>query len=520
MIVAHIGAGRAGARIALVLAALGCALLALAGARPAGAIPPGGPVENRNGASVAIDQRVVAPVADGGGQIAFSGTGFAPDQVLWVKVDDGLVLPDPARRPAPPAGSNHTPDSFLVVKADGTGAIAGTVDLSDTRDEDAGLVGPGVHRLRFLGNSPQAYSIHADVLVAANATLPVAQVGAPPGAAAVGPGAALPVTYLGADHLYDDIPRLVAGSVVPYRVAGFAPDSTVSVKLNDGAIAPPGVANGVWATFTTDGAGAASGLLPAIPTGTPGSYWLRFLQPGRSVYAPFAVVANDGGRDVSVGTTPVAPGAVVPFSTANLVRSPADYWPTPATNGQSLSVQLDGAGTPQAYVANDGGSPGTGSVAAGFALPADVAPGAHELVFWTGFTAQSDGPQAVFVRPFTVASAGSGAPTGPAGPQPDPGTKPARARAPRFTVSCRLIRGRTAVRCTVATRRFERPARSPKPVTTARAQVRGVRGAAGARSRKALRLVVRSTRPLPRGVKVTLRVVTAGAARTITVRAR
>lgn len=348
------------------------------------AIPPGGPSENRGGAVITLDALVVAP----GAAVAYHGTGFNAGEVVSIKVDDGLVLPQT------PAGGA---DVFATVTAGEDGTIAGSVDLAGVRSDYAAELASGKHLLRFLSGAPR--SIHADFAVTGGA-LPVATVGT--GARAfIGPAADLPVAYL-ANHPYDDIPKLVAGSVVPYRLSGFDPGSTVSVKVNDGAVPAPGVPNGVFGTVTIDANGNAAGTI-AVPTTTPGTSWLRFLAPGRSVWAPYAVVASDG-RDIAITTPAPAPGSVVAFHGTGLLRSPQDYWPADGDGGQTVHVRLDGTGAPLALEA------GSGTLDGSLRLPDDIAPGTHALVFYVGFVEQADGPQAVLARTFTVTAGGSQVP--------------------------------------------------------------------------------------------------------------
>ncbi len=369
------------------------AALVLAVALPAAAsaIPPGGPQENRNGATITVGADVVQP----GSLVSYTGSGFTAGETLTIKVDDGLVLPVLASRPEAPAGANpsvpYTADAFAQVVADASGNVSGTVNLAIAQPAFAAELASGKHLLRFVTSAPAPRSVHVDFAVSSTLPAPVVGSGA---TAVIGPAADLPVDYM-ANHPYDDIPKLRAGSVVPYRLTGFSPNQTLSIKINDGAIKPPGTPdNGVVGTVTTDASGNAAGTI-AVPTDTIGTFWLRFLASGRSVYAPYAVVADTG--DIQV-TQSVLPGTSVGFSGTGLLRSPIDYWPLDNDGGQTVSARLDGTGTPITLKASNG------ALAGAVPLPADIPLGTHTVTFFVGFTAQNDGPQKVVTRTFTVVS--------------------------------------------------------------------------------------------------------------------
>jgi hypothetical protein len=357
-----------------LLAATGLLLLTVA--PQAAAIPPGGPLERRDGATVALAANVVAP----GGDVAFTGTGFGAATVVSVKLDDGLLLP---------TTGDGAADVLLRVTADGAGAISGTIHLPDVRAADQPAVATGVHRLRFLASTP-ARSVHADFAVRALTGPPHIPGGA---TVALAPPADQLLDYPFAgdpDLAFDDLPRLVAGSAIPYRFSGFDTGQSTTLKLDDGANV---------ATPTADGTGAGFGYAQAdVAVGT---HWIRFLSgvpsgTARSIRAPFEVVPNVG-RGVRASTDAV-PGGAVAFSTTGLTRSPVDYVPNPA-KGQTLEARLGGE-TPVKVTADAAGA-ATGLVP----VPGNLAPGTYDVAFWVGFAVQNDFPQALFVRKVKVAAA-------------------------------------------------------------------------------------------------------------------
>lgn len=433
--------------VAATAASAAAAILLIA---PPGAvaIPPGGPLENPGSATLTVEQPIVAP----GATVAFHGSGFDPGEVVSVKLDDGLVLPA-----APVAGA----DVFARVTADPDGDIDGALDLATVAAADAAEVQSGKHHLRLLSGTPR--SIHADFAV--SATLPTAQIGAAGTTAVVGPPADQLLQGVGpggGDLPWSGIPRLAAGSLVPYRLSGFAPGVTLSVKVNDGAVSDPSLTRDVWARVTPDAAGEASGTL-ALPTTTPGTYWLRFLAAGRSVIAPYAVVAT-GARALGTAAT-VAPGAALALSGSGLVREPADY---ANGEGQTLVSRLDGSGPALTATAAE-----DGSLSASLPIPAETATGDHTLVTWSGFARQNDYPQAVYATPFAVAPAQTGPgeqppveqPPAGGGGQPGAGDPPRRTtpakpaavvskalKAKRAALALVLAPGTTKTRATIVVR--------------------------------------------------------------------
>jgi hypothetical protein len=354
---------------------LACAaLLTLLLPATAAAIPPGGPTERRDGATVTITPKLVAP----GGDVTFTGAGFGAGTVVSVKLDDGLLLPT-----TPAAGA----DVFQTVTASGSGEISGTLDLDAVRPADRAAVQDGAHRLRLLSSAP-AHSVHADFAVTA---LPAGPPEVPNGAAALlGPPAdqLLDFPFAGdPDLAYPDVPRLVAGSVVPYRFSGFLAGQAVTLKQGDGATV---------VSTAADGAGGGHGYAAADTT-LPGTSWLRFLAgpapDNHSIRAPYAVVPNDG-RDVTASLHAV-PGGAVAFTTTGLVRSPADYIPLAGT-GQTLEARLGDAAPVKVTAAGSGVATGLVPVAPG------TPPGLYDVLFSVGFAVQNDFPQAAFVRKVLV----------------------------------------------------------------------------------------------------------------------
>ena len=370
--------------------AAAASVAALAAALPAGAlaIPPGGPGENRNGATVTVSPRLVAP----GGTVTIAGSGFSPGQTLTIKLDDGLLLP---ATPAPGGA-----DVFLTVVVDGSGNIpaATDLDLDTVRPADQPAVQDGSHRVRVLSGSPVARSIHADFAVTTLSLGPPENLvgsGPPPPVPASGfvappesellefPAAADP------DLPYTDIPRLVAGSVVPFRFHDFPAAQLVTLKRND---AP---ANELQ--LMSDAAGDGSGYVTPDTT-QPGSNWIRFLTgppPNqRSVRAPYAIVPNTDDRGVKVTRQVLATGGVA-YATKALTRQPVDYVPL-SNDGQTFRAQIVGE-APITQTAN-----GAGVAIGTLALPPGILPGTYTALFTIGFAKQNDFPQAVFARSFDV----------------------------------------------------------------------------------------------------------------------
>lgn len=381
----------------------GAAALMAAIAASALAIPPGGPGENRGGSAVVTiaAPAVVAPpgsTAPGPGPgdppvatdvVRFTGSGFPANADVFLKLDDGLVLPTTPAPGAPGA------DVFAKLTTSPAGAFAGSVDLEEVRAADRGIVGDGAHLLRFLVSSPAARSVHAGFAV--RATLPANPgngagsgfVSPPPDQLWEFPQAADP------DRPYEGVPRLVAGSVVPYRYAGFTAGQTVNIRPNDTG-AP-------LLQAPADAGGEGSGYL-RLDTSTPGSNWLRLLGANtgtppntvaRSLVAPYAIVPNATGRDVKLARHVLA-GSSLAFATQALTRDPADYVPIPPS-GQTFRAQIEGEAPNPAQTAD-----ATGVATGTLAVPPGHAPGAYTALFTIGFAKQNDFPQAVFARPFQV----------------------------------------------------------------------------------------------------------------------
>lgn len=491
------GAVAAATALLLIAAAAVWATIALA-------LPPGGPSENRGGASIAITAPVVKPVAAGDaatGIVSFTGSGFAAGEALLVKVDDGAVSPDKATRPPVPAGVTPQSDDWIAIAvATDAGTISGTVDLRNVVDADDAEVASGKHLLRFVSSQPR--SIHADFVVRPG-TLNTGSTDGGTARAALGPAADQPVSYL-ADHPYDDIPSFVPGSFVPYRLTGLPPNQVISVKVDNGGTGNPynppaprpnplnpgaNLAFDVWDSFRTDGSGNARGLLP-IPTDASfaGGHIVRFLGaadatatpavPGRSVWAAFAIDAAAPARTVDVAASGQR-GRSVTLTGSGLRKQ--DFYVAGGTgntgDGQTVTARIDGTGTPFHVRAND-----DGTLSAQLPIPADTPLGTHEVVLYAGFRAGSDFPQTVIRRSFAVTEFVPDpvvtTPTGtthvttptlgtpPTTPTTTTATTPAPAPRPRaakvasttlkatskgrFTVS--LVRGSAASRATVSVR--------------------------------------------------------------------
>ncbi len=370
--------------------AAAASVAALAAALPASAlaIPPGGPGETRNGATVTVSPRLVAP----GGTVTIAGSGFSPGQTLNVKLDDGLLLP---ATPAPGGA-----DVFLTVVVDGSGNIpaATDLDLDTVRPADQPAVQDGSHRVRVLSGSPVARSIHADFAVTTLSLGPPENLvgsGPPPPVPAsgfVGPPESELLEFPAAadpDLPYTDIPRLVAGSVVPFRFHDFPAAQLVTLKRNDAA------ANELQ--LMSDASGDGAGYVTPDTT-QPGSNWIRFLTgppPNqRSVRAPYAIVPNTDGRGVKITRQVLASGSVA-YATKALTRQPVDYVPL-SNDGQTFRAQIQGE-APITQTAN-----GAGVATGTLALPPGILPGTYTALFTIGFAKQNDFPQAVFARSFDV----------------------------------------------------------------------------------------------------------------------
>lgn len=400
-------------------AATAVLLLVLTGAwaSTARAIPPGGAVENRAGASIAVTGDVVKPVTAGdpaSGIVAFTGSGFASGEVLLVKIDDGAIAPDKTTRPTPPPNVTPQSDDWVAIAvATGSGTISGSVDLRNVADADDAKVSTGKHLLRFVSSQPR--SIHADFAV--KSTLPASDPGLAKGAkVALGPPADLPLSW-SATQPFEDIPKFVTGSKVPFRVTGFSPNQTVSVRIDNGAVVAatpqpdptnPGgtLPTGVWDRFITDTSGAASGYLN-VPTDSsfPGVHWVRFLASptsiggdNRSLHATYEVDSTAAARTVGVAASGQR-GRSVTLTGSGLLKE-AFYLNGGAGNtgdGQTVTARIDGTGVPFSVRANN-----DGSLAGELPIPSDTALGTHKVVLYVGFRANSDFPQTVQERTFEV----------------------------------------------------------------------------------------------------------------------
>lgn len=458
------------------------------------AAPPGGPVENRLGATLSVPARI-AP----GAVVTVTGTGFQSGEIVSLKLDDGRL--------ARPDGG----DVLATATALADGTLTGSFDLDDV----AAPPTDGKHDVRALSTpGAGARSVHADFIVTSKPAGPGTTA---LGAASIAPGADQPGPYGGS---FDGIPQLVAGSELPYRVTDYVPGQVATFRIDD-APAPFPLQTPVPAD------GTLVGTLPAAVAtdGRLGSSWLRVLGAApnpRSRIAPYAVVPGDG-RSVAVDTPLLPPGDAVRFSGQGLVR-PVFY--RLMSRGQTVQVRLDG-GPAQTFDADV-----TGALAGAIRLPADVAAGTHRLQFWVGFKAENDAPQLVTTKAFTVDPAAppvdpvpQAAPlaTTPAPAPTTPAVVPAPPAAPRVVppsiASTRLtlrsgrvavvIRGAGKGRLTLTTVKAFRTAKGkkPKPVTLASASYDVAAGrsrtftleltTAGTRllkARRSLGVVVRITR--------------------------
>jgi hypothetical protein len=387
------------------------------------ALPPGGPNEQRGGASVTITDRVVQPVGSTTpppanvtqpvGKVRFTGTGFSEGELVQVKIDDGAVRPDQKVRPPAPEGSQpNSDDWFVAVRATGTpGTISGEVDLADVLAADAPALKAGKHHLRFVSTyGPQGQtkgrSIHADFAISDVLPRPSNVNG---GRLTLGPGAAIPVAET-PEREYDGIPKLL-GTLVPYAVSGLDPNQVFNLRLNDSQ------------TFLLQDAvagpdGTASGLvaMPAAASQNPSVNWLRLLTGTkggtvRSIVAPFALPRCTLGRSVLVSTTAPQGGTLRVVGTG-LLKEAFYLNGTPGNtgDGQTISVVVDGAAAQHIRADNTGRIDGTIPVPTDAAVDSDVS-----VTVYSGFRAGSDFPQAVWRRTFRVTAAGTDA-----GPLPDP----------------------------------------------------------------------------------------------------
>jgi hypothetical protein len=399
------------------------------------ALPPGGPNEQRGGATLTVAPTFVStadPAVPASGVVTFTGQGFAPGEVLVVKVDDGDVRP--ATVPAtPPGGVPNATDGFAWVTADGSGAVQGTVDLKQTRTADQPKVAQGKHHIRLISSTPR--SIHADFVVGARATGPTVKRGS--SAAFVGPGADQPVSWLPGDQPFAGIPTFVPGSLIPYRVSGYPAGQSVSIKIDNGGADNPmnpatprtdpitggNLPADVWHRFVVGADGTASGVF-AGPTNTaPGGHLLRFLgartttdpapADNTSHWAPFAISRCVSSRSVDVSTT--APqGGRLAISGSGLLKT-AFYLnggPDNTGDGQTISVRVGDGAVQYLRADNAGHLTGTATVPADAAVGSDV-----PVTVFSGFRAGSDFPQAVWRTSFRVTEAGTA--TGPL-PAPRP----------------------------------------------------------------------------------------------------
>jgi hypothetical protein len=443
--------------------ALLAALLSTLFAAPAMALPPGGPNEQRGGATLKVTSTFVAapdPAVPTSGVVSFTGQGFAAGEVLVVKVDDGDVRPATVP-PTPPGGVPNATDGFAWVTANGEGAIQGTVDLKQTRTADARKVAQGKHHLRLISSTPR--SIHADFVVATRTTGPTQARGA--SAAFVGPGADQPVSWLPGDQPFSDIPTLIPGSLIPYRVSGYPAGQTVSIKVDNGGegnpMNPPtprvdpltggNLPADVWHRFVVGPDGTASGVFEGPVDVTGGGHLLRFLgartttdaapADNTSHWAPFAFSRCVSSRSVDVSTT--APqGGQLEISGSGLLKTSfyLNGGPGNTGDGQTVGVRVGDGDVQFLRAANSGHLTGTGAV------PADAPVGSEvPVTVFVGFRAGSDFPQAVLRTSFRVTASGTA--TGPlppprpvnalpieCDPNPQPPTEPPSTETPQTPI--------------------------------------------------------------------------------------
>ncbi|NHC45389.1 hypothetical protein [Motilibacter aurantiacus] len=216
-----------------------------------------------------------------GGTVTFSGTGFAADARVAVKIDDGLQLRNPTES-----------DGRWGVTADG--ALSGVVVIpADTP------VGP--HWLRFL--AANGVSIRADVTVAS--------------------------VSLGLATLH-------AGGAQSFTGTGFVPGARIAVTIDDGAtLANPAEGDG---RFVVDGEGKLAGSVTVPPSAAVGSHWLRFLASGGVSIksAPFGVAA------ATVPAAPVTAGTAVTLTAVGLPAAARVAVKLDSTTTLSNPAEADG----------------------------------------------------------------------------------------------------------------------------------------------------------------------------------
>jgi hypothetical protein len=496
-------------RLGTAAVALLATLLTALFAAPAMALPPGGPNEQRGGATLKVTSTFVSPAdpaIDSSGIVSFSGQGFAAGEVLVVKVDDGDVRPTTV--PAtPPGGVPNATDGFAWVTADGDGAVRGTVDLKQTRAADQPKVARGKHHIRLISSTPR--SVHADFVVATRATGPTVPRGQ--SAAFVGPAADQPVSWLPGEQAFADIPTLVPGSLIPYRVSGYPAGQSVSIKVDNGGADNPmnpaaprtdpltggNLPADVWHRFVVGADGTASGVF-AGPTDASkaGGHLLRFLgarttaEPApadnTSHWAPFAIDGGTAARTVDVAAS-AQRGGTLSLTGSGLQKTPfyLSYGPGNTGDGQTVTARLDGTGTPFDVRANN-----DGTLAGALPIPAGTSLGTHTVDLYVGFRAGSDFPQAVHRRTFEVtevvthttpAPPTPTTPVAPPAPGPSPKPLPASERAVRVAstslkatrnrVGLKLRRGSVArkLALTVRTKAKVRVGKRKRVVTLAKA---------------------------------------------------
>lgn len=543
------GRGRARRVRATGVAGLATLIAALV-ATPAMALPPGGPNEQRGGAAITLTARVVQPVGtpNGGanvGKVRFTGTGFTDHELVQVKIDDGAVRPDPAARPPAPDGAQpNSDDWFVALEATGAaGTLTGEVDLADVLADDADELLSGKHHLRFVstytdGGTNRGRSIHADFVL--GAVLPKGEVPVAGRAVTLGPGADVPVAQTPA-RTFDDIPKLLPGSLVPFDATGYTPGQKISIKDRD--------AGAVLATLTADANGHAATMLPLpADVAAGGTSWLRVQGDSAtgnqsSHVAPYAVAPAATPSTLDVAAT-AQRGRGLALAGTGLLKAPFYLTGNPA-DGQTVTARLDGTGTPFDVRAD-----ATGTLAGELPIPADTPLGPHTVDLYVGFRAGSDAPQAVYRRTVEVTEfvanptpetpTTPGTPTTPTTPQTPiaapPGgqasTPPQRPGAPAperaahvASSSLRAAKQRVAVRLgrgsvgrtvavTVRTRAKVRVGRRSRVVTLA--QVTGAAlkaGTAGQSTTLRLRLTAEGRALLRRvpKVRVVVRVAPRGA---------
>lgn len=402
--------------LAAAAVALLATLLTALFAAPAMALPPGGPNEQRGGATLKVTSTFVPPADPAvptSGVVSFTGQGFAAGEVLVVKVDDGDVRPTTVP-PTPPGGVPNATDGFAWVTANGEGTVQGTVDLKQTRAADQAKVLRGKHHVRLISSTPR--SVHADFVVGARTTGPTVQRGA--SAAFVGPGADQPVSWLPGNQPFADIPSLSPGSLIPYRVSGYPAGQTVSIKIDNGGEGNPmnpstprvdpltggNLPADVWHRFVVGPDGTASGVFTGPPAAieNAGGHLLRFLgartttdptpADNTSHWAPFAIGRCESFRYVA--TSRSAPQGGDLRVTGERLLKQAFYLsggPGNTGDGQTVGVRV-GDGEVQ-YLRADN----AGQLSGSLAVPAGAPVGSEvPVTAYVGFRAGSDSPQAVW----------------------------------------------------------------------------------------------------------------------------